>query len=419
MKAFTVTPAIEPPSAPASNRRQPLRQTRTNPLRNATNVNQPQGPQVETQDPTQQSTPGFFPAITHFTDSIAALPREMSRNYTMLKEVDAKTYGPEETLGHLVAEIRKAPVPSRKRAHPNQGHQALVTGSRAHSRTFKQPADDHTVPARGEPTRSEPGDQESADPTDLHRRHLFRNLRQTINEMLGTLDEKNHVMSTANDFLEKQLARCESSFCHLGNEISDEARFGSSKHWAYIAKVAQKKGTLAVERNRRDAAGNNPTAGAGPEHDGVVSRSELRREALAARKNRNHQLDHEFEDGRSAAQTATRKAQTNGKGRKAAEAASVANGTGVGLGIANAPSPVGPPSKRRKVEKPGAGATPVGLPIGRAMDTVYGFNGAAAKRASGSPRNTPTAETAKKKGRTTGPANGTAKGRYAVFVRPC
>lgn len=236
--------------------------------------------------------------------------------------------------------------------------------------------------------------------------------------MLGTLDEKNHVMSTANDFLDKQLARCESSFRHLGNEISDEARFGSSNHWAYIAKVAQKKGTLAVERNRRDAAANNPSAGAGPEHDGVVSRSELRREALAARKNRNHQLDHELDDGRSTAQNGNRKAQTNGKGRKAAEAASVANGTGVGLGIANAPSPIGPPSKRRKVEKPGAGATPVGLPIERAMSTVYGSNGAAAKRTSRSPRNTPTAEPAKKKGRTTGPANGTTKGRYEILVRP-
>lgn len=227
--------------------------------------------------------------------------------------------------------------------------------------------------------------------------------------MLGALDEKNHVMSTANDILDKQLARCESSFRHLGNEISDEARFGSSTHWAYIAKTAQKKGTLAVERNRRDGA--NPTTGAGPEHDGVVSRSEMRREALAARKNRNHQPDPEFDDGRSAAQTTTRKAQTNGKGRKAVEAPSVANGTGVGLGIANGPSPVGPPSKRRKVEKPGAGATAVGVPTERAMGTVYGPNGTAAKRGSRSPRNTPTAETAKKKGRTTGPANGTARGR--------
>lgn len=419
MKAFPATPAIEAPPAPASNRRQPLRQTRTNPSRNAATTNQPQGPQAETQDTGHQSTPGFFPAITHFTDSIAALPREMTRNYTMLKEVDAKTCGPEEVLGHLVAEIRKAPVPSRKRARSPQGHQVANTGTKFQSRTFKQLADDHAVPAGREPTHPKDDTGESPDPTDLHRRQLFFNLRVVINEMLGTLDEKNHVMSTANDDLDKQLARCDSSFRHLGNEISEEARCGSSNHWAYIARVAQKKGTLAVERTRRDATANNPAGGVGPDHDGVASRSELRREALAARKNRNHQLDQEFDDGRSAAQTATRKAQTNGKGRKATDATPVANGAGVGLGIASAPSPIGPPNKRRKVEKSGAGATPVGLPPEKAMSIVFGSNGAAAKANSASPRNTPTAEMSKKKGRTTGPANGVTKGRFEAFVRRC
>lgn len=274
----------------------------------------------------------------------------------------------------------------------------------------RQLADDHVIP---EIAQSEPSNQGSPDDSNLHRRQLFYNLRVVINEMLVTLDEKNHVMSTANDDLERQIARCDSSFRHLGNEISEEARYGSSNHWAYIARIAPKKGTLAVERTRRDAAANNSSVGAGPDLDGVASRSELRREALAARKNRNQQLDQEFDDSRPAAPTATRKAQTNGKGRKVAEAALVVNGTGVGLGIANVPSPVGPPSKRRKVEKPGVSTTPVGLPMERAMSTVYGPTGATAKANSGSPRNTPAVETSsKKKGRTKAPANGSARGRF-------
>lgn len=226
-------------------------------------------------------------------------------------------------------------------------------------------------------------------------------------------------MTTANDDLDKQLARCESSFRHLGNEISDEARFGSFNHWAYIAKVAPKKGTLAVERTRRDAAANNPSAGGGPDHDGVTSRSELRREAIAARKNRNHQVDQELDDGRSTTHPATRKAQTLAKGRKAADAVSVVNGAsiGVSLGIANAPSSVGPPNKRRKVEKSGAAATLVGFPLERAMSTLYGSNGVIAKATSGSPRNTPTAETSKKKGRTQGAANGAPRGRFENSFR--
>ena len=342
----------------------------------------------------------------------------------MLKEVDAKTYGPEEMLGHLVAEIRKAPMPPREPAHSPKRSQAVDTGSTSCSKTSKQPVDDHTVRLRREPTRPEAAAQRSPNATNLHRRQLFFNLRVVINDVLGTLDEKNHVMSTANDDLDKQLARCDSSFRHLGNEISDEARFGSSNHWAYIAKVAQKKGTLAVERTRRDAAANNPSGGAGPDHEGVASRSELRREALAARKNRSHQVDQEFDDGRSTVQPATRKAQTTAKGRKAADAASVANGVGTGLGITNAPSPVGPPSKRRKVEKSGGGATLVGLPVDRAMSTLYGSNGVIAKATSRSPRNTPTTETSKKKGRTQtqtqgqGPANGATRARFAMFLRP-
>lgn len=131
MKAFPTTPVGEVPQT--SNRRQPIRQTRTNPSRNAATAAQPPAPPAETQPTGPQSTPGFFPAITHFTDSIAALPREMTRNYTMLKEVDAKTYGPEEVLGHLVAEIRKPPAPPRKPAHPLHNAQSVKSGSKFYS----------------------------------------------------------------------------------------------------------------------------------------------------------------------------------------------------------------------------------------------------------------------------------------------
>ena len=61
--------------------------------------------------------PGFFPAITHFTDSITALPKELIRHYTMLKEVDAKIYGPEAELGQLLYKALANP-PSRKPISP-------------------------------------------------------------------------------------------------------------------------------------------------------------------------------------------------------------------------------------------------------------------------------------------------------------
>ena len=60
--------------------------------------------------PDDPEDPGFFPAITHFTNSITALPKEMIRHYTMLKEVDAKIYGPEAELGQLLSQALKDPL---------------------------------------------------------------------------------------------------------------------------------------------------------------------------------------------------------------------------------------------------------------------------------------------------------------------
>ena len=94
----------------SSSRRQPLRQTRTNPARTSLNVTSSADLPGDAQDGASEESPGFFPAITHFTDSITALPREMIRHYQMLKEVDAKIYGPEEKLGQLLGAGLRAPV---------------------------------------------------------------------------------------------------------------------------------------------------------------------------------------------------------------------------------------------------------------------------------------------------------------------
>ena len=171
------------------------------------------------------------------------------------------------------------------------------------------------------------------------------------------LDEKNHVMSTANDSLGKQLKRCESSFTHIEDEISEEARYGSMTHWAYTDKTSEKKGIMAGERTRRAAA---------KEAEDAAVRSEQRREAIAARKGRNHHVDSDFDDPR----TAGRKGALGAKGRKITDSSLAANG--IGLGINNA---AGPPSKRRKVEKPQVG----GLPMERALSSVYGSNAGSAK----------------------------------------
>ena len=121
-------------------------------------------------------------------------------------------------------------------------------------------------------------------------------------------------------------------------------------HWAYTTeKPTEKKGIIAGERTRRAA---NQLAAA--EGDAAAMRSEARREAVAARKGKNHNLDSDFDDGRAMG----KKLQNGARGRKVAD-------TSYGLGIPNAP---GPPNKRRKIEQSGTG----GVAMGRTSSSMYG-----------------------------------------------
>ena len=178
---------------------------------------------------------------------------------------------------------------------------------------------------------------------------------------LAILDEKNHVMNTAMDALDRQLRRCESSYPHIEDEISEEARYGSMTHWAYTDKVGEKKSILVGERTRRSQ--NIQDA---KEAEGASIRSDLRREAMKTSKARNQHIDSDFDDSRLVG----RKGQTGAKGRRITDSSYGANG--VGLGIANAAVP---PSKRRKTEKAALGS----VPMERAMNSVYGTSAGAAR----------------------------------------
>lgn len=370
MRAFSNTTVGDQPTA--SNRRQPVRQTRTNPARTATNVGHSQaGAVAQAPDSDRNANPGFYPAITHFTDAITALPKEMIRHYTMLKEVDAKTHGPEALLGQYLNAALKAPglvQPQAPRPLANRAQNAT------HSATSNGlPSSNHSG------SGSQPNSYD--EPANLARRGHFHNMRMAMLEMLQTLDEKNHVLNTAIDSLDKQIKRCNSSYPHIENEISEEARYGSMTHWAYTDQSAEKKGMIAGERTRRAA---NTAAAAQQEAEGAAMRSEVRRDALA-RKHRNQPVDSDFDDARAT----SKNPKSGGKGRKAADANI---GTTVGLGILNGAAP---PNKRRKVEKPMGG-----LPVERAMASVYGANGGTGRGLASSPRDVPSNDVAgKKRGR--------------------
>ncbi len=62
-------------------------------------------------DPSSSPVPhGFYPALTHFTDAITALPREFRRHNSLLKEVDAKAWALEDNLLQLLKVSSESPT---------------------------------------------------------------------------------------------------------------------------------------------------------------------------------------------------------------------------------------------------------------------------------------------------------------------
>lgn len=111
---------------PGQGIRQSARQTRTNPSRTSKTVGRSSfafGRGSTTEIPSAPPVPhGFYPALTHFTDAITALPREFRRHNSLLKEVDAKAWALEENLLQLLKfSSQSQPVP-----HPP--HPAPIVG---------------------------------------------------------------------------------------------------------------------------------------------------------------------------------------------------------------------------------------------------------------------------------------------------
>jgi len=276
---------------------------------------------------------GFYPAITHFTDAITALPREYRRHTSLLKEVDAKAWAPEENLQALLT----ACIASRPARETST---SLQNGDEGSASTLEpqsqQIAADNATSAVAD--NASQHSASSGDSVTRQRRRLFYDLRFNLTEMMVTMDEKNHVINNANEELSRHIRRLETIFPHIASEVSEEARLGSLTHWAYLENRAPTRGT--GHTSRRDAAASLATM----HETDIASRSESRREAMLARKQRQTHVDSDFDEQRNS----NRRTNGNGKTRRIGEITAEA----AGLGISNA----GSAPKRKKAEKPAAGS---------------------------------------------------------------
>ncbi|TEY73495.1 hypothetical protein BOTCAL_0077g00140 [Botryotinia calthae] len=407
-----------PPSDPSSSRRaQPLRQTRNNPPRSSISGSRPLGSRGSIGGgdgvPNADQTVEIFPAITQFADAISALPKELVRHFTLLKEVDAKVFGPEEELARLVDIALNTPPPTTLN-YPFNSRSASTNGLHSLSNLN----DSLTNGNGGHAGSSTEMQGESFAPVNLAyaiyhapnmpRRRQFQACASYMQNMLVSLDEKNHVISTAGEALNKQLSRLDQCFPHIENEVSEEARHGSTTHWAYPENRTSKANP--VGSSRRDAPPvNNTSAAAQQVAEEHAARSDSRKQALLARKGAKTQhADSDFDDtheGRKA--DSNKRPHGNSKARKAATATAAETPANVGLGITNGNGTNGNPPKRRKVEK----TTNAGSSTERVLNGVFGINGSASKGKAASPRATPAPDGTKKPARARAAPNGQARKR--------
>lgn len=407
------TAKVPPAEAASSSRKQPVRQTRTNPPR--ANPNRLAGQNVPSGANAAEQPIEIFPAITHFADAITALPKELVRHFTLLKEVDAKIFAPEEALFQMVDQALREPPPPPPppptlESTQSQHHDALSSIAGASGPPSAQNASNVIPPPSTVPS--------VFDPSNLPRRQLFRQTALRLSEMLGSLEEKNHVISTANDALQRHLGRIDDIWPHLENEFSEEAKWGSDSHWAYPENRAARALNSVAERTRREGAASLSAAAHVIDAGDAAARSDARKQAVAAKKSqKNQHQDSDRDDHEGKGKEATAKKQPAKRKPAAAKVAAGESPASVGLGISGQPdATITPAPKRRKVEKqPANGATP-----SPAVNAIFSIPKESKTKPSASPRATPNPEQpAPKKQRKALPnSNGQAKKRCVAIRSP-
>lgn len=392
-----------PPDTSSGRRAQPVRQTRANPPRAHSGLGRSFGARDASGriSPDEEEQTEIYPAITHFADAITALPREIVRHFTLLKEVDAKIFAPEEALVQLVETALNHPLPARSQSTdrlqitdstPTPGSDPMsVNGSIAYGRNISM-VDDTDNPDRATAVY---------DADNLPRRQLFRQCAYTMQEMLVSLDEKNHVISTATEALDKHLARLTDCLPFVEGEISEEARHGNTKHWAYTENRVVNKPN---ERSRRENANVNhlTNAAAAAAAEEAAARSDARKQAMLAKKGRAPPAESDFDDNTDHRKD-NKRPHGNTKKNRPADTSNAGATTNGGGAHSN------PPSKRRKVDKgPNGGAV-----MERSISSVYGSNGVGPKGKTNSPRGTPLPDP-KKRSKAAATTNGQPRKRYVT-----
>lgn len=168
----------------------------------------------------------LYPGLNDMADALEALPMELIRHFTLLREIDAKCIVTMPELTRLIKDVFKLPIP---------------------------------------------------DPTEVHlvqeREQIFDRIRQLIRELMPCLEEKMHVAGVAAEAISRHVARLDYDYNDLiigQNEIPHIIRYGPKEHPAYlpiITPAEQKNASSSRSESRREAMAAKKAAAAAAKAD--------------------------------------------------------------------------------------------------------------------------------------------------------
>ncbi|KAF8467627.1 hypothetical protein BDZ91DRAFT_722774 [Kalaharituber pfeilii] len=317
MKATSAASVLHPSS---SRRSQPMRQARTNPPRRSTLSTATRNLQRNGVTSSQQQQSGiqrFYPALASFTDSIDALPAEIIRNFTLLREVDAKACHPEEQLRRYIAAVRSLPPP----ADPNEHDPALEFLRRQDE--LKRRREEALMAGENPPPETDTDNSaETVEQYPETRRSRLQQIRMVLQDLLPMLDEKIHVITGTAETLNKHNLRVDQAYAYVQSEIPEVYRTGDPEHWGY--KQNPPRGATARAAAERAALqALQATNHAVPEERNLeyasTSRAEARREAALSRRQAVHVASHEDEDSLQSTIASTKRPHGNSRVKKDVE----------------------------------------------------------------------------------------------------
>lgn len=196
----------------------------------------------------------LLPGLNDISDAFEALPIDLIRYFTLLKEIDAKCINTIPQINHLINQYIT-------NLHQDKNVTTTTTTTATN--------DDNTI--------------------DLNKKLETRRLnliKNKINEVIPCLEEKMHVTSVASDLLKKHMYRINQDYklILLNNEIPQSIRIGPLNHPAMINDTHTTSSSSTTSTGNGTGGGGGTNNNHGGNNSVQSQRSESRREALAARK---------------------------------------------------------------------------------------------------------------------------------------